>query len=360
MSENRSGDGRGRRRMAWPLVLTLGLTALATSVLLLRWRVMGVDKSSHVRAVEVARKHELATTPAAPQAGLRSNPAQQVGDHQTLARSLDGTDVDGYLAADQDGNLILVLGVRDFFDYFLSTVGEIPLEQAVAFMEAYARERLPEKAVEQLMALLADYMAYREAAANLYRQPLVPIAEQNQAYYLETLDRTFRELRELRRTHMSDEAVRAFFALEEEYGKYTLDRMAIQMDAQLSPEEKSELLGELRAGLESEILRHSEERAVAQAERAHELQAIMESDMDGEERRAALSQYHAPDDVERIVQHLEHKRDFRARMDEYLAARAPLMTLPENEREPLLSTLRQRYFHSEQELIWARTYEARE
>ena len=40
----------------------------------------------------------------------------------SMPASLDGTDVDGELAADAQGNLVITVGVRRVFDYFLSVI----------------------------------------------------------------------------------------------------------------------------------------------------------------------------------------------------------------------------------------------
>jgi len=48
---------------------------------------------------------------------------QSLGD-DVFARSLEGTDIDGHLRANAQGQLMVDLETRDFFDYFLNTVGE--------------------------------------------------------------------------------------------------------------------------------------------------------------------------------------------------------------------------------------------
>lgn len=296
-----------------------------------------------------------------PQAGSGATPdGDWRRDHRALSPAFAGTDVDGELAADADGNLVLNLGVRDFFDYFLLAVEDVPLAEVKEFMAAYARERLPESAVTQLMALLDDYLAYRTAAAEMYQEKLVPSAQQTPEYYLDTLDRTFASLKDVRRQHMASDAVEAFFALEEEHGQYTLDRLAVQLDSELSPGEKSAQLAGLREQL-SPDLRASEDQKLADAERAERVRAIMNSGHSDADRRAALTELHSPADADRIIERDRAMRAFRARVDEYLAARAPLLTaeLPASERAARIDALRREYFNDPQELIWARTYEAR-
>lgn len=281
-------------------------------------------------------------------------------DHEALARSLRGTDVDGSLAVNDRGDLVLTIGVRDFFEYFLSTVGEVPLADVIGFIEAYARERLPARAHDQLMALLDDYLAYKHSTLALMQTELAPSVRQTPAYYLETLEHTFGELHKLRREHMAPDAVTAFFGAEEEYSRYTLDRMSIELDPALSAAEKAELMSHLRDDL-SPALRRSEQRQIAHSERARAVQAILADDTDIEHKREALSTIHPPETVERIVAHVHDKQAFAARMTAYLAERQPIAVadLSTDQRASQIAALRARHFHTEQEQIWARTYEAR-
>ncbi|AMQ89539.1 hypothetical protein [Marinobacter sp. LQ44] len=78
-----------------------------------------------------------------------------------FAPSLQGTDIEGVLQADDNGQLVVNLEVRDFFDYFLSTVGEVSPETAIGQIQQMARQHLPESAAQQALALLDQYSASR-------------------------------------------------------------------------------------------------------------------------------------------------------------------------------------------------------
>ena len=71
-----------------------------------------------------------------------------------LPRSLEGTEVDGGLAADPEGHLIVGPGVRALFDYFLSATGEEPAELIRARIIAEIEERLPPTAAREAIDLL--------------------------------------------------------------------------------------------------------------------------------------------------------------------------------------------------------------
>jgi hypothetical protein len=64
-------------------------------------------------------------------------------DQLVISNALEGTSIDGALRADSNGNLILEIGVRDFFDYFLSIADDVGAQQAIAEIERYALSYLP-------------------------------------------------------------------------------------------------------------------------------------------------------------------------------------------------------------------------
>ncbi|MDX1561004.1 MAG: lipase chaperone, partial [Marinobacter sp.] len=98
---------------------------------------------------------------------------ESLGPHP-FAASLSGTEIDGALTADGNGELVINLEVRDFFDYFLSTVGEVSPETAIQQIEAMARNHLPEPASTQALALLDEYLAYKQASLEVMQTRLDP------------------------------------------------------------------------------------------------------------------------------------------------------------------------------------------
>src|SRR5690554_7854100 len=97
-----------------------------------------------------------------------------IPDGAPIAPSLAGTDIDGALQADENGQLIVNLEVRDFFDYFLSTVGEVSPETAIGQIQQMARQHLPESAAQQALALLDQYLDYKQASLAVMQTELDP------------------------------------------------------------------------------------------------------------------------------------------------------------------------------------------
>src|SRR5690606_32313520 len=68
---------------------------------------------------------------------------------EQLPASLEGTSVPPGLLEDGNGNLVPTPGLRDIFDYFLSVLGEEPLDVIVARINAYLASNLSASAATQ-------------------------------------------------------------------------------------------------------------------------------------------------------------------------------------------------------------------
>jgi lipase chaperone LimK len=85
-----------------------------------------------------------------------------------LPRSLEGTDVDGRLAARDDGTLLVDDGTWLLFDYFLTAEGEESRDTIRARVAAEARA-LPEPARTQAIELFDSYARWPSSLSLLDR-----------------------------------------------------------------------------------------------------------------------------------------------------------------------------------------------
>lgn len=182
--------------------------------------------------------------------GKMDYPASGYAREEFLAKTsrLQGTMVDGDLQQDANGNLILNMQVRDLFDYFLSAVGDVSPEEAIAEIRAYAYSHVDEKAAAQAMALLETYLHFKADVAALMEQSLPPQAQQNESQMQANLRFGLNQISALRGQYFTNDAREAFFADEEAYASFTLDSLSIQQ-SHLSVAEKTSLLAEAEAKL---------------------------------------------------------------------------------------------------------------
>jgi lipase chaperone LimK len=78
--------------------------------------------------------------------------------------SLAGTQPDGQWAFDAQGQLRKDFALRQRLDYFLTLLGERPLDQVRALVQQKARAELPESALKQLMQLWDRYVQLQQHA----------------------------------------------------------------------------------------------------------------------------------------------------------------------------------------------------
>ena len=165
---------------------------------------------------------------------------------QALPPSFAGTQVDGVLRVDAAGQLIISEDIRRIFDYFLAAIGEEPLRRSVERLRLYIASQLQAPAREQALALLDQYLDYRRELVLLER-------DWPQQAGLDALRRREEAAQALRARLFSPEAHQAFFAREEAYNRFSLQRLAIQQDTGLDDEGKAIAVDLLRDSLPADL-----------------------------------------------------------------------------------------------------------
>lgn len=189
----------------------------------------------------------VAAQPAAAPAPLPASPARQTAEPlHSLPASFSGTTVDGIFRLDADGNLLISEDIRRIFDYFLAAVGEEPLRASVARLRAYIAAQLPVNAREQALALLNQYLDYKRELVLLERD--LP-----QMANLDSLRQREAAVQALRARIFDSETHQAFFAREEAYNQFTLQRLAILHSSQLDDAGKAAAVDQLRNSLPAEM-----------------------------------------------------------------------------------------------------------
>lgn len=182
-----------------------------------------------------------------PPATQSQNSAQtEVSPLKTLPASFGGTTVDGVFRLDADGNLLISEDIRRIFDYFLTAAGEEPLRTSVERLRAYIVAQLPASAREQALALLNQYLDYKRELVLLERD--LP-----QMANLDALRQREAAVLALRARIFDAQTQQAFFAREEAYNQFTLQRLAILHNSQLDDAGKAAAVDQLRNSLPAEM-----------------------------------------------------------------------------------------------------------
>nr|WP_276583857.1 lipase secretion chaperone [Pseudomonas sp. RIT-PI-AD] len=261
-----------------------------------------------------------------------------------LPASFSGTQVDGQFQLDAAGNLLIGEEIRHIFDYFLSAMGEEPLKTSLDRLRAHIDRQLQSPAREQAQALLGQYLDYKRELVGLERdlpqRPDLDILRQREA-----------AVRALRARIFSEEAHRAFFAGEEAYNGFSLERLAILHDERLDPQAKAAAIDRLRESLPEEAQAsvlpqlHSDLR-----QRTAELQAQGASAAQIRELRQQAVGAEATVRLEALDR---RRSDWQARLQRYRDDKARLQANPglsESDRNAALQRLAEEGFDERERL----------
>lgn len=259
-----------------------------------------------------------ATQPAAPVAETltpTSEASQKQAGKLALPGSFVGTEVDGSFRVDAAGNLIVSEDIRRIFDYFLASIGEESLDASVSRLRNYIDSQLQEPARARARTLLEQYLSYKRELILLERD--LP-----QMANLDALRQRESAVQALRARLFDSETHQAFFAREEGYNRFTLERLAIQHDARMSAEEKGLAVDRLRASLPEEMqdmvlpqlqqeLRHNTARLQAEGASAAQIRQMRQQLVGAE----AATRLEALD---------SQREQWQKRLEDYLAAKAKI------------------------------------
>lgn len=275
----------------------------------------------------------------------------QEHDQAPISESLRGTDIDGALQADKNGELILSIAVRDFFDYFLSTADEVGIDVAVDEIIRYARGYLPAPANQQALDLLRDYLEYKRFEYSVQQVPISGGSLTDQAT-LSLLRESYQQLRQAREQRFTSEANQALFGLEDTYAEFTLQSLELGAIPDLSDAEKAQQVESLIATLPPELANDvRQEQAQVRAEQAR-LQLISSETDDSQLHQQLVEQGYSQSQADHVIRSRQQQQEFDRRYQQYQRARSTLDPRSPN-YEAEVAGLRQRSFLTPEEVTQA-------
>jgi lipase chaperone LimK len=256
-----------------------------------------------------------------------------------LPESLKGTNVDGELLLDANGNLIITHGLRNLFEYFLSAKNEESLDVILGRIREYIHKQIPIEPAREAIAVLESYISYKQKLEE------IESPEGLQGEDLGTLEAikdalTRRML--IRRQTMSSEVVKAFFGDEEKYDQFNLQLIDIKQNAVLKPEAKEAEILELEKMLPESIqkMRQEERSRVTREQTIDEMRKNGKSDQDIFEYR----KNEMGEEAAKRWQELEEKRKiWNNKVDEYMKQRQEIASDPDlssQEKESAIERLK--------------------
>lgn len=263
-----------------------------------------------------------------------------------LPRSLRDTEVDGELAVDENGRLRITQGVRNVFDYFLSAVGEEPVETLLQRLRAYIRHQLPAAAAAEAEGILDGYIAYKKGLAHL--QEVAPPG--NGALDTAAVRRQLQQVQALRTQYLSPAVIAAFFESEDVYERYTLARLEILQNPKLSPQARAQQLSAAELQLPP-ALRESLKVVTQVQDLASLTEDWMARGGTPAELRQIREQLVGPEATSRLEALDRERAAWDQRMSAWNSERAAILgnrSLGEQDRETQLGALRAQRFTAEE------------
>lgn len=262
----------------------------------------------------------------------------------SLPPSFAGTAVDGQFRLDDAGNLLISMDIRRIFDYFLSAYGEERIQTSIARLQAYIRSRLDEPAEGQALALLEQYLDYKRQLIQLEKD--LP-----QMANLEAMRQREQAVQNLRASIFSPEAHQAFFAQEEAYNQFTLQRLAIRHDQSLNEQQKAEAMDRLRATLPEDM----QEMLVPQlqAELRQQTAALQAQGAAPDQIRQLRLQLVGAEATARLEALDQRRQQWQQRLDAYRQEKARIEAnsgLSEEDRQAAIASLAEERFDERERL----------
>lgn len=246
---------------------------------------------------------------------LVANEAQQALDFSELdtpfSQDTQGTEVAGELKVDENGQLIIDTDLKIYFDYFLSSVGQVTPEFAVRRLHLLIKKNLPEQAAKQAMETLQGYLAFKEASFDLLAQPLdASMATHDAHYRVDQLEYALTSLKNLRREHMSENDAENFFKEDESFAQYTLANQRAALDDSLSIDERRDLRAQAKSLLPEDmalIVQEQETKAINQ----QGFQQLLKDGASLDSLSEYAYEHFSAQEAEGLVEHYQQERQLK-------------------------------------------------
>lgn len=220
--------------------------------------------------------------------------------------SLRGTEVDGGISLDANAAVVLDLGMRRLFDYYLSLIGERDLVQIRILLKDQLLIKYNQTNTEKVLQYFDRYTDYLSALVALNIGNLSKPEERLQ------------QVTSLRKKMLREAMALAFFVEEEALATLTLKRMAIANNKKLSADEKAKLLAELDAS-ENYSARTEADTAALITEQTRQLNASNLTEAQRATEREALWGKEA---AARLAKLDQERTQWDARIEQYVLARS--------------------------------------
>lgn len=267
-----------------------------------------------------------------------------------LPNSLKGTEVDGEFEVDANGHLKITRGIRNVFDYFLSTVGEEPVQTIVARIRAYIHFKLKDPAAHEAEVILDGYIAYEKGLSNI--QPAQAPQQNPNTFDIDAIRRQMDQVAALRSQYLAPDVIQAFFGDEDAYNRYTLARIQLMQNKALTDAQRAQQLAALEQQLPQSI-----QDSLKTVNQFQNLQAMTDDckkrNCSAAELRQVRESIVGPDAADRLEQLDRDNAAWDQRMSSWLSQRAAILantSLSSQDQQQQLTDQRNSLFNQQEQV----------
>jgi len=277
-----------------------------------------------------------------------------------LPESLEGTTLMQDLAVDEAGHLRVSNDLRMIFDYFLSAVTEEPVETIIARIDEYLEHHLESPALNEAREILQAYIALKEslydyeiehtgAVRNLIENG---IASGSPDAYLSLLEEQLSARNALRAEHLPAEVHEAFYAREEAYDRYTLERMRVNANDGLSEADKALMLAQIDASAPEDLVAERKEAQKLETLQS-QTQLLRESGAQEEDIHSLRAEAYGEEAAERFAKLDQERALWDQRLNTYLEQKQAILETPglsEQDKTNQIERLRSSQFDKREQI----------
>ncbi|PAU87196.1 hypothetical protein CK507_10810 [Pseudomonas sp. WN033] len=168
-----------------------------------------------------------------------------------LPASLQGAEPRVAFTTDEQGNLVPEHDLLILFDFYLSALGDEPLDVLLSRIQQALGDQLEGQAQAQAQDLLNRYVDYRLALEDI--EGSTASATANGMTPVSSLRERFQHMTALRQELFSQAEIEAFFELDNVQDEYILERLTIEQDPYLNDQQRQQAIASLDQTLPEEI-----------------------------------------------------------------------------------------------------------
>jgi lipase chaperone LimK len=280
-----------------------------------------------------------------------------------LPDSLEGTVMANALVVDEEGNLRISSDIRRVFDYFLSTSNEEPLDVIFSRINEYLEHHLEQPALSQAKDILAGYIDLKKALYD-FQIERAELIKQNlddghfTGNKLLLLEEQLLARNELREKFLSEDVYDAFYADEQVFDQYTLDRMKVTSNQLLTENEKQALLLELDNEAPEELVQARNETQISDTLK-NRTAMLREQGADDNEIRALRAEMFGEEAAVRFDELDKKRAEWKHRLNQYMTKRSQILSsegISKEDRQSQINILRANEF-DDRESIRVKVFE---